>query len=339
MVKVDDMMKKILYFSIALLTVSCQHEVAYDVDYNVTLDASNTYYAGDPVRFNIKGEVDNITFYSGEMGSQYIYKDRFSVPVESVRSAELRLQIQPQWGYNGGFDIYVTDSFEGLLGNDGEADRATMRSMYEAGMQGWTKVEWADPQGAGAGSAEAWIDVNVPMSDYIDNAVVAFHFHPKRDGVSAQRSYGLKGGVSLDMEGIPPVNLDLVDLGFTVVNMNEEVGAYDINIPNTPGGNTYNGRIRFDYHQAPIFFNGAGATALEYAIDSWCISNPAALNRVTNDKGVAIKNMQNYLSHYEYVFNEPGTYEVTFVGINSNYAMHQKKVKTLRVTILENLND
>ena len=44
---------------------SCQHDVIYKADYNVTLDPANTFYAGDPVKFNFDGEVDNLLFYSG----------------------------------------------------------------------------------------------------------------------------------------------------------------------------------------------------------------------------------------------------------------------------------
>ena len=63
---------------------SCQQDVVYEVDYNITLDPANTYYAGDPVKFNIDGDVDNLLFYSGETGSQYIYKDRYEVPLEEA---------------------------------------------------------------------------------------------------------------------------------------------------------------------------------------------------------------------------------------------------------------
>ena len=44
---------------------SCQHDVIYEVDYNVTLDPANTYYAGDPVKFNLTGDVQ------GQIRSSY----------------------------------------------------------------------------------------------------------------------------------------------------------------------------------------------------------------------------------------------------------------------------
>ena len=60
---------------------ACQHDVIYEVDYTITLDKENTYYAGEPVRFNITGDVENLDFYSGETGAQYVYKDRKTLQV------------------------------------------------------------------------------------------------------------------------------------------------------------------------------------------------------------------------------------------------------------------
>ena len=79
-------MKRILFFISGLvLMASCQHDVVYEVDFNITLDKANTYYAGEPVRFNLAGEVDNVIFYSGETGHQYVYRNRYEVPLEAVK--------------------------------------------------------------------------------------------------------------------------------------------------------------------------------------------------------------------------------------------------------------
>src|SRR5574344_2082386 len=92
-------MKKYLWLVLALLPlVSCEQKISETVDYNITLDKSNTYYAGEPVKFNIDGKVDNVLFYSGETGAQYAYKDRYSVPIDQVNSAIMALKLQGRYG-------------------------------------------------------------------------------------------------------------------------------------------------------------------------------------------------------------------------------------------------
>ena len=41
------------------------------------------------------------------------------------------------------------------------------------------------------------------------------------------------------------------------------------------------------------------------------------------------------MDSYEYVWNEPGTYEVAFVVTNSNYAGSYETVKKMTVTIID----
>ena len=55
----------------------------------------------------------------------------------------------------------------------------------------------------------------------------------------------------------------------------------------------------------------------------------------STDKAVVIKNLQNYMTTYEYIWNEPGTYEVVFVGTNSDYLSATSEVKTVTVNIIE----
>ena len=112
---------------------ACQHDVIYEVDYTITLDKENTYYAGEPVRFNITGNVENLVFYSGETGAQYVYKDRYSVPVEDVISANLHLDLQARYGGAGALEIYVSKDFAGIDGsNDPEGDLVAGNQFADA---------------------------------------------------------------------------------------------------------------------------------------------------------------------------------------------------------------
>ena len=339
-------MKKILLFMAgALLMASCQQDVIYEADYNVTLDKDNTYYVGEPVKFNFTGDVDNILFYSGETGHSYKFKDRYAVLVDDINTVSLKIDYEGQWGYTGGLDVYVTNTFEGLKGNDGEADRALiaemigltdenaaldrnqMQEIVDASMagNGWTKLTYNE-----GGNKEKTSQVYDLDASIFDNVSIAFHFHPINDGKSAQRSYLVSGNFVLGLEGMAPMSMSFKNLQFTSVMMNKEIAdPYQIN--------KGKGSVNFNNANCDIFFQGHDKGALSYALDGWVISTPNKFTEVPvdNDKGIVIKNLQNYLRSYEYTWTEPGTYTVTFVGRNENYAAASEEVIEYTITILD----
>lgn len=315
--------KYIIALLAGLAIVGCKHsDVSEKADYNITLDPANTYIAGEPVKFRIDGNVDNLIWYTGETGSRYEYKDRFVVSKEQVEAANLELEIKSQYGLAGALTIYVSNKFEGLSGNDATADKAKLKEMFEGGMAGWTEVPFNEINGK-------WSTNISDLNDYLDNFSLAFHWHPKRDGKNAQRTYSIKGNVSLNVVGSEPSKLAISNLGFTSVMMNDEISdPYKINAGN--------GSVIFNQPgNAEIIFKGVGPKALPYALDAWVITSPSPLNKVANDTPKVLKNLQNYMNSFEYVYAKPGTYNITFIGINSNYQDVSKKVQQMTVNIIE----
>lgn len=301
---------------------ACEHDIVRVTDFNVTLDTTNTYFVGEPVIFNFEGEVDNVIFYSGETGSQYQYKDRFTVPAEDVKAVNMDMSFQARYGKADALEVWVSKSFEGLNGEDGAADKAAIKAMYERGMQGWTKLDYQE------GASTKWTEQQFDLSEYVENFTIAFHWCPT-DITATQRTYWVNGTLSLELEGTDPTKMDISELGFTTVMMNEE-------IEDPYHKNAGNGSIILNNPKtAALIFQGVGGNALTYALDGWAISTPAPLNRVANDKAVVIKNLQNYMDSFEYVWNEPGTYHVTFVGTNSDYKSETMEVKEMTVTIID----
>ena len=301
---------------------ACEHDIVRVTDFNVTLDTTNTYFVGEPVIFNFEGEVDNVIFYSGETGSQYQYKDRFTVPAEDVKAVNMDMSFQARYGKADALEVWVSKSFEGLNGEDGAADRAAIKAMYEGGMQGWTKLDYQE------GASTKWTEQQFDLSEYVENFTIAFHWCPT-DITATQRTYWVNGTLSLELEGTDPTKMDISELGFTTVMMNEE-------IEDPYHKNAGNGSIILNNPKtAALIFQGVGGNALTYALDGWAISTPAPLNRVANDKADVIKNLQNYMDSFEYVWNEPGTYHVTFVGTNSDYKSETMEVKEMTVTIID----
>lgn len=327
------MMRKLYFIPLlVLLLPSCRQDIVSEVDFTVATDLENTYYAGEPVRFLFRrASVDNLLFYSGENGSRYEYRDRRIVPTEQVRSVSIDFEFLARYGVDGGFDVYISNSFEGLKGNDADADKAEIRSWEDAmdedgNIPGWTRLPYEE------GPNGVWTYQAFDLSDYIDNFAVAFHWHPRVQGSAAQRTYGVNGNIVLDVDGADPSVITLPELGIIPVMMNDEIeDPYMMN--------SKNGSICFDNSAAQVYFQGAAYQELDYQIDGWAVSVPCALNRIQNDKGTVIKTQENDIRCFDYVYGRPGTYVATFVGTNVNYLHRDYSVKNVKLFIIDKPHD
>lgn len=337
-------MKRTIYLIAGLLLLSaCEQKVVYKVDYNVTLDPGNTYYAGEPVKFNITGDVDNLLFFSGELGHIYEFRDRREVALEDVAKIDLNLDIQARYGYPG-LTIYISDSFDGLNGPDGgagsvddnaKADKEILQKMSDAEaagkMQelGWKQLEYKD------GASQQWTHHSYPdIEEFKKNFCIAFHFKPRMSASSSQRTYWVDGTLGMKFGKTGPdgeieeltgmADMKLSQMEWTTYIMSGNDNPYF--------KNGKDACVNFNLTDAPLIFQGAAKEFTEQ-IDIWCISVPSKLNKVSNDVGTVVKNMQNYMNSFEYTWNEPGTYKVSLVGINANYAGSSKEVHEFTVNI------
>ncbi len=309
--------------------VGCKQEISIPVDYNITLDNSNTYTAGDPVRFNLGNAiVDNVIFYSGETGYQYRFKDRFNVPMEQVKTAKIKIDYQARYGVANALDVYVSKTFNGISGEDAIADRALATALSneakgnnDRSITGWTKLDYKE------GASTVWTSQEYDLSAYLDGFCIAFHWNTPTNQ-QTQRTYWINAEINVELEGAEPSVISLADLDLKTVMVNQEIDDPYMK-------NAGNGSIRFDNSAATIVCQGIAADAIPYAIDGWIFSTPRQLNKVANDKGCVIKTLQNYMDSYEYVYKNPGYYTATFVGINANYLYTDKSVREISFLITE----
>ena len=307
-----------------------QSDILYEAEYNVTLNPENTYIAGEPVTFDISGDIDNLLFYSGENGHKYHNRDRLVISVDEIESAAVYLRILPQYGNtNGGLHVYMSNSFEGLKLNDGQADRAAVKAMVDGGMQGWKDVTsniWPDTNPEKSGVE---VKATIPIES-IENFCLAFHWNPTNLS-DVQRSYRIypDSKVILNTKQDGTLEFPLTDyLLFNSVMMNEE-------IEDPYRKNDGNGTIIFTSEDYAINFQGVSAGVLTYCVDGWVFSTPQDLTSVPSDSPELVKDLQNYLYTYSYTYNEPGTYEAVFYGVNANYIGSSSKVVSIPVTILD----
>lgn len=330
--------------SVLLLSAGCEQANIYsEVDFNVTLDPSNTYYAGEPVLFNISGNPDNLLFYSGEQGHQYEFRNRYEASQEDVNSMVLDLSIQHRQtsARVNALEIYYTNQFDGLLGNDGPTDIASVQAMYEAGMEGWVRIPYDKPTADNSSYDQIRTD---GLEAYADNFCLAFFWCPPEPEETEDETtgeityphtfldtYWVNGDITVDIEGTDEMTYTLNSIMGQTLMYDSRVDPYMVN--KNPNLSNNNGCIRFNTTN-DIAFVGGYYDVLQYYCTGWAFSVPRSFAVVNPDEGVVVKNLQNYVPSYEYTFSEPGTYTVTFVGVNENYIDASELVKELTVTIL-----
>lgn len=307
--------------------ISCQHDIVVDANYNVVLDKHNTYYAGEPVKFNISGDVDNLVFYSGEQGKCYEFRNRYEISVDQVTNADLTIKYTPRYGQTGGLKLYVSNSFDGLSGKDEKADSLKVLDVVASDMEGWKEIPFVEET-----TSDKSALITFSLKEYIDNMTLAFHWNPTAtdDNKKQQRTYWISGEMEFSALGVEPVKMTLTDLGPVAVMLNgpQKSAYYDNKIAG-------NGVIKLKQNAGEIVMQGVGANdKFESNLDGWVFTTPTSLNKVSNDKGESIKNIQNDLHSYEYVYTKPGTYKVTFLGRNENYLSSSEMVKEYTITIL-----
>ena len=302
---------------------ACQHKVEFDKEYHISLSEDNTYVAGQPVEFEITGNMDNILFYSGESGSEYIHRDRFHVSADQIKSATLTLQTQARYKdgvYKDALKIYVTDTFDGLRWDDGKSDRLKVKEMSESGMEGWTALEYVN------GPHQEWVTQSFDITDYVDNFAVAFHWCPK---IGEWGKYYVIGDVCVEVEGMDPLHYNLHDFNINALMMSDTYSPYETGSAN---GQIYLNSVEYD-------FGLMGSTGITHEVDGWVFSTPEQLGKVECDRGTVIKTIETTLNSYEYTWDKPGSYKVTFVSTDYVDGRGHREVLHFNINIVSKLSE
>ncbi|MCD8183546.1 MAG: DUF5017 domain-containing protein [Bacteroides sp.] len=144
--------KLLIAAGIASLTLaSCENELTKDAKLNINVATNDgvsfdgqtiTVKKGTPVEFQFNGDPDYITFFSGEAGKKYQYRDRITVDESDIESSKLIFDLQAQHGSLDAinFHLYISDAdFPGLYKNKFEEDSVMVETPA-----GWKDLIEAD---------------------------------------------------------------------------------------------------------------------------------------------------------------------------------------------------
>lgn len=318
--------------ALAVAGTSCDHDEIYEpLEFAVRLAPTNTYRVGDPVVFNFEGNADYITFWSGDVGHEYRYRNRTTMPDSELETCQLTFSLSRRSGSNkGDVQVYVSNRFEGLAGDNAATDKATIEAIEAGNFAGWTRLEVNEESKSGQWGTTTCnlLDVDGNGTALTDNFTLLIRWHPQ--SVTAQRNYYINTSLEVKFKNRESTSLSYTDLQFVNFNMADEMAGKEYDTYSTGSKIGY---LQYGQNAGNIILNAIeSGTMCPYLIDTWIFSTPMALNLTTPDTGQSIKGVTDDVKSYSYTYDKPGTYTATFLVGTGNY-QGESGIQTYEVTV------
>lgn len=306
-------MKKTSSLLLSILTLgffSCEKKETPVLNMDVTVQKTS-FQVGEEVVFYITGNPDQLTFFSGEEGHKYIYRERTNA---EPRAITVDFATNRRYGSDAqqpnSLRFLVSQNFSGIYQPD---------AIVES--------EWVDITDAFTLSPSQSDDNTYVPSGTVDLSALSsfgFDLDPGKLTYFAFKYTGTTGSTqprwwintfNLITETVEGIVLPIATMS--------SAGWGSIGLNDSP--------VSWVYNANGLRFQGGGATVGSNLV--WAISASFDLTSVTPDSGVALKNMSTRMDSYSHVYETPGTYEVTFVGSNINIYGGNTVVKTITLEI------
>ena len=293
-------MKYLLFISILAFFFACKKGVdVSDPDFDVTTEKT-TYEVKDTIVFKFTGSAGIITFYSGEPGKEYQFRERFEVNGKPQMQFTSYSQFGPQ---NNTLQLMVSSDFKNVF---------DVESLSQAT---WTDITNRAVLSTGTDNKPSGV---IDLSDFAkkDSAIfIAFKYTAKKLAVS-QPTWTIKNLL---------IETKLEDGSLVSIAKSADISWGALNVLNASKAWTYN-TTQAQMSGGPIDTDDN---------EDWLISKPLSLNRVQRSLGVNVKNNPTALQT-NYIFSgypAPGIYTVTFEAINANRWDSRKIVKEITITV------
>jgi hypothetical protein len=317
---------KLYFFAIiASVLTSCSTDMLMEPsDFDIKIDTTRTYKVGDTLRFIISGgKVDQITFFSGELGRNYSNINRI------ISEGIPKLVFQSSLGQGSA----VTDSLRLMISSNLKGYDSI--NVVQAN---WTDITARNSKWSSVVSTKFTTSDSIDLSDFnnvSDSINLAFRFIGHEPILPALQAKWQISNLTLT-NILPDGNLfplfsTFDNTGWVQVSLKNQANTWDVgnwNMSAKNGKTNSSGiTIRTVY---PITLNTGTA-----ANDDWLITSAINLKSVKPDAGVTIKNSANLtMTDYEYIYKMPGVYTLTFVAANLNLNESKKLVKQIKIEIL-----
>lgn len=369
--------KLYIFLLSALAFTSCSKELTEGLDeVNVSVVTSENVIAngsiitvkkGTPVEFAIAGEPDFVTFFSGELGHQYIYRQRVETEVEDIVSSKLKFNIYQEGTsysestgrYTNCIDVFYAfsdpengiEGFPGLAKNNFDADSALVVDFWKQGK--WNELRPKtdyDNLGTNITVAEP---CELDVTNFIGkNLVIAIAYNkeerpnPSVNGKNAttQLKYYFD---SMNIENA--LRNDTVthqyagEFMFTALNFKHDISYPDrvsvsSYLPDNMEYGTVTANVPGMWNMNNVANGGFYIHSTGSANDwktAWLVSDPIKITSCEPDQGISIKNLSQDIRSYSYTYKKVGTYRATFLITNANYKHEDSQVYTVVVNVTD----
>lgn len=304
-------MRTILLMLIVFTCFSCKKlEDIKTPDFNVNAD-KEIYHVGDSVIFNFSGEADVISVYTGELGSDYDYREGRVMESEFKMSFETQVQNGTQQN-----QLYI------LLSKDFTEDYS---------LAGVAQANWTDLTNRFTFPAN-------PSSVFLHSGLgdISDLFEGETDSV---KIYLAVKHVVRDQSIYGTGNLNRIrNLKLQAVN---GLGSKDLFTHSLAGWTLFSTPNKESDRQAleatQMMLRNNWRSPNVYTED-WVVSVPITLHPNTDmgpDYPKGIKSLADKMPPYYLKFYEtPGNYKVVFKAVNQSAAGRQEVLKEVNITVL-----
>ncbi len=298
------MKAKYLYLFLLLgVLSSCEDNEVEAPNFNVSVIKAEIQ-VGDSARFSFSGEPDVVTFYSGENGKDYQNRER-----TELTGGKLQLEFESQALYGRQSDyisLLVSTDFNGNYMSE-EVSKATWVDISNR-----FTFATAAPGTIGTRTMSGQVD----LSDLLAS------------GKPIYFAYKYVGGPSLT-----PTQWLWRLHAFNLTNSFPNGNSALVSNLSTTGWTSVefvNPVSKWYFTSALVYFH---PNSTKEASEEWAISKALNPNKVSPDRGTAIKEYTLSKEAHSYIYSEPGTYTATFVA--SNVTIHGQKtvVREVEVTV------